>query len=582
MDLEASRSKQRAAQQQSQTQPDGVARIGDRDPLTGRYTVQFPDGGIGANGIKTYTAASKPGDVVVLFPRADGSIAIDSEKGSPTIVPDVFNKPVPDGKKGGVWIFYRSAGKLWVGGHQEVPEEIATLSVVAPPSTSDFRPSGYHVWGDKNGWIATFQVTELRLIDAQGFVTDTGQAINFYCVTNNNQSTGQNVTRKVIGQSSRNTYGSTSEIIPSHSVFPLGGGIVSFRTNVTPSLRPVGSGGPNGPNPGDFVTYTFTGSVAASVGYLDLGVASVESFDISHVNVYTNGIIVSGGTIVSRTASTHRSDVSFDGTTRIPNVGICQYKGDYVSRIESVFLAQKTNTPREYNTQSILTYAIMCDRSATYYIRETVSATGITIVNAIDYSNELAVASPILGYTALPQRKYELFSSASAQVLATNLSEPRFFGIRWDLRDLNGRFFVFPPDNASLIATFYDDPPYYFSFIAPAAGSLGSTDNGVLDLSRVGMGGTLPVGYYRRSRSQPTNSPPLVPLWDYDDGTPVTYSGGSVVLIPATEIFKATIGDGYIVRKVVAISGAESTITSAYCYAIPANAEILHWSTTTV
>ena len=583
MDLNAARAKQRAAQQQAQTQPEGVTRIGDRDPKSGSWYVQFPDGGIGANGIKTYTAASKPGDVVVMYPRPDGSIALDSEKGSPTIFPPVFNKPVSEVKKGGVWIFYRSAGKLWVGGHQAAPEEIATLSVVANPADpASLYPSGYHVWGDKNGWVATFQVTERLPLIVNGNRSSLVKAINFYCVYNADRATTQNVVRKMVGQSSESFHTNSSELIPSHSVFPLGGGFVSFRSNITQSVAPVGSGGMVGPGLADFAIFTFSGSISASVGYLNLGVASIETFEMAHVNVYTNGRSASGAE-GSCTASTHRSQLSFDGTTRIPNVGICQYKGNYVSITESVFIASFNNTPREVNTQSIMTYAIMCDRSATYYIRETISATGITIVNAIDYSVCFAsvVTSPVLGFTAVPQRKYELFSSASAQVLATNLVEPRFFGIRWDLRDSRFKSFETFSSNASIVSAFYNDPRYYYASITPFTGRLGSSDQGVMQPEAVGLSrGALAVGGYRRSRIQPPNAPALSPVYDYDDGTPVTYSGGSVVEIPATEIFKATIGDGYLIRRAIEVSGGFSTLRPIYCHAIPADAVILHWSTT--
>ena len=580
MDLESARSKQRIAQQQAQTQPDGVARIGDRDPETGRYSVQHPDGGIGANGIKTYTAASNPGDIVVMFPRPDGSVALDSEKGSPTIVPDVFNKPVPDPKKGEVWIFYRSAGKLWVGGHQKAPESIATLSVVADPSgVSSPYPSCYHVWGDKTGWVATYQVTEFYPQDDQN-----GRAITFYCVSNNNQVTGVNTTRRLVGQSTVSFPSDGYGLTPSHSTFPLGGGFVAFRSNVIPSVPIIGSGDTRTGMFGqvDYLNLTYSGSFTASVGYLNLGVPSIESFEIAHKNVYISGqpFIPTPG---SCSASTRTTNISFDGTTRIPNVGACTYKGAYLRKVDSVATGEGNNTPREFNTQSILTYAIMCDRSATYYIRETISATGVTIVNPIDYSVCFTsiVTSPILGFTSAPLRKYELFSSASAQVIATNSVEPRFFGIRWDLRDSRFKYYPYPADNASLVTAFYNDPRYYSFNITPASNR--DRTNTYLGTASMGINpDSLAVGYYRRSRPQPPNSPPLSPIYDYDDGTPVTYSGGSVVLIPATEIFKATIGDGYLVRKVAAASGTVSTITSAFCFAIPSDAEILHWSTTTV
>ena len=534
MDLEASRSKQRAAQQQAHTQPDGVARIGDRDPLTGLYTVQFPDGGIGANGIKTYTAASKPGDIVVLFPRADGSIAIDSEKGNPSIVPDVFNKPVPDVKKGGVWIFYRSAGKLWIGGHQLAPEEIGTAS------DPNYRISGYHVWGDKNGWIATYQSASISQASKTMVVT-------LHCELNEGGSRGQNNITKGLGPDSFRFYFNDPGWIPPHSTFPLGGGFVAFRSSI--ETTPVASGRIGS-------VFTYSGSATLSIGYLKLGVSAVEVFEMSHTGKYTEVDYPNPPTL---NPDIEQKTVTFEGNTRIPNVGICQYKGIYNAKENRPKPGQPTLDP-EYSIQSVITYAIMCDRGATYYIRETVSASGVIVI------------SPAT------QRKYELFSSDSAQVISTNLSEPRFFGIRWDLRSFDIRSDVYPSDNASLVSFFYGDPRYYHPFIAGLAQFSLYDTNGSRTVAY--YHGSFPVGYYRRSRVQPIGAPALIPVYDYDGGAPVTYSGGSIVKIPATEILKSTIGPGFLVRKTVAIDGTESTIKSAYCHAIPADAVILHWSTT--
>ena len=233
MDLDVARSKQRAAQQQAQKQPDGIARIGDRDPETGLYTVQTPDGGVLANGIKTYTAASNPGDVVVMFPRADGSIALDSEKGNPTIVPDIFNKPVPEVKKAKFWILYFSAGRLWVGGHQAAPEDAGAVSLYGTAPVSSVLESaggpgvlGYdstsnlHVWGDSTGWNATYQTFPNY---------DYSHAVTFHSVTSVSH-------KKYSTAFATNSSGGTNSIgieqtdRDNDRSFPLGAGFTSYRS----------------------------------------------------------------------------------------------------------------------------------------------------------------------------------------------------------------------------------------------------------------------------------------------------------------------------------------------------------------
>jgi hypothetical protein len=55
-------------------------RIGDRDPVTGLYTVIWPDGSKTLNGLKVFNAAHQSGDPVLAMQRSDGLMILDSVK----------------------------------------------------------------------------------------------------------------------------------------------------------------------------------------------------------------------------------------------------------------------------------------------------------------------------------------------------------------------------------------------------------------------------------------------------------------------------------------------------------------------
>jgi hypothetical protein len=55
-------------------------RIGTRDPVTGLYSVIYPDGSSTLNGIKIFNAAHETGDVVLATRRSDGMMILDSAK----------------------------------------------------------------------------------------------------------------------------------------------------------------------------------------------------------------------------------------------------------------------------------------------------------------------------------------------------------------------------------------------------------------------------------------------------------------------------------------------------------------------
>ena len=166
MPIEDIRAKQKADQTKaikSRLEAGSIVRIGNRLPITGRHEVLESDGGISNNGVKVYNAQEQYGDRVLAYPRLDGTIALDSEKGSivrpPTAFPvcpgylagQVFNCEEPKRKKKGkIWVLYELNNKIYVGGHEEIPELLAwDPGVFINADTAQ-------IWGDKEGWEATF------------------------------------------------------------------------------------------------------------------------------------------------------------------------------------------------------------------------------------------------------------------------------------------------------------------------------------------------------------------------------------------------------------------------------------------
>ena len=535
MDLESSRSKQRAAQQQAQTQPDGVARIGDRDPLTGRYTVQSPDGGIVANGIKTYTAASKPGDIVVLFPRPDGSIALDSEKGSPTIVPDVFNKPVEEKKKAKVWILYFFGGRLWVGGHQSEPEEVGSVYLGGPSPILESaggpgliltigNNSNLHVWGDASGWVATYQTFPPNF----DFTSET----TFHAVTSTTRK--KYLTSFGFNQTGGTTGSNVGSINRNERSFPLGAGFVSYRSN-----RDISEVIPETIFD-EAVSQTYSSVQQVSIGYIENAVPTVNQFSssTSWATKYNSSIITSEA-------------ISYSGTIPIPNSNSqITLPAPYYGLFSCPEQSESGSGPYFKNSaivypalsaQIIHSYPILCDRGATYYIQESVTISG----------------------TASIQKVYELRSTGSPVAIAINSTEPRFFGIRWDIRASDSVGGVWPestPTNRFKFVT-YSDPAYYY----PAYG-LNSTSHGH---------GVLPVGHFNKINNN------VLPIDEYQFYPYfVTFSGGQVVTISAAEINKAKIGSAYLQRRSVSANGVFTDLGPTFCHPIPSTAIVYHWSTT--
>lgn len=494
MDLNESRSKQKAAQQKAQVQTQGVGRIGDRDAATGRYEVVFPDGGIDPNGIKTYSALSKLGDIVVMFPRTDGAIALDSEKGLPVVFPDVFNEPKEE-KKAKVWILYEANGRLFVGGHQAMPVDVGVMPVLGQ------NRYNLHVWGDATGWVATWQKN-----------TGASALITFY-------------TADSLGKRLEVTFDANAVLNGQYSYFfdfkdwsfPLGAGFTAFRSRFWTN--------PSFSNEKDILR--------TSIGYL-----SENNRSFSIVDEVFGGS--NGSEDPNSFDAIYTVDVS--GMTKIPHLATpLPYRGKYVG-LNVTYGYDDDPSPflqTNYATESVMHYAILCDRSSTYYIKETVLSGGSTVSKA-----------------------YELFSSVDSKPIAINKAEPRFFGIRWDLRA--------PPNSipSTYNKDFYTRPFYFY----PHGNFLFSGEGRAI----------VPVGYYRRSIAgyNPATSPALDRWNDYEGGTPVTFSGGGVVKIPSLEIDKARSDGGLLKRISMSVDGKETELSPVFCHPIPATAKIKHWSTT--
>ena len=189
MPIDDIRAKQKADQTKaikSRLEAGSIVRIGNRLPITGRHEVLESDGGISNNGVKVYNAQEQYGDRVLAYPRLDGTIALDSEKGSivrpPTAFPvcpgylkgQVFNCEEPKKKKSAkIWVLYSLFGKMYVGGHQQTPEMIYDSVAPNKPLDTSFSSSNIRqIWGDIDGWEASFSIGGTTAV----FVTDEGSA----------------------------------------------------------------------------------------------------------------------------------------------------------------------------------------------------------------------------------------------------------------------------------------------------------------------------------------------------------------------------------------------------------------------
>lgn len=134
-----------------------VTRVGDRDDEYGFQEVIEPDGSLRRDGVKTYNAQIPSGTPVLATERSDGLTALSSLKAdeiprqSPLAAPRtylkgrVFGYPTPRPIKGQrVHVLYSSQGKLWIGGHKEIPEEVGANTI-----------SNHKLWADNTGWIVT-------------------------------------------------------------------------------------------------------------------------------------------------------------------------------------------------------------------------------------------------------------------------------------------------------------------------------------------------------------------------------------------------------------------------------------------
>lgn len=494
MDLNSARTKQKDLQERTLTQPIGMTRIGRRDPLTGRYEVISPDGGVNPNGVKVFSAQSISGDPVVSYPRPDGTIALDSDKGNPTVFPDVFNKPKEENKPN-VWIFYEVNGRLYIGGHEPTPIDVGAV----PYSYFSGNPNNYHIWGDSSGWIATWLSYESN-----------SSIVTFHTALSDESRMSKTFDlNSVLNESIMDT-----SIYMEDVSFPLGGGYSAFRSRY-------------------WVAPSASYDVVVTIGHINRGIKTTTTIGESSGN--------GGGS--SSFNSTY--SVVLNGSTVIPHLKtplLYQSNHDGLNITYGFDEERTQNVPVNFATESIIHYAILSDANSTYYIKETVETGGSTVLT-----------------------NYSLFSTLDpSKPIASRTDVPLFFGIRWDLRA--------PPVTltASYSADLYSRPFYFYPYSVPLIGGNGRSVE--------------PVGFYRRSVAGylPTNPFTFEQRWEiYESGTPVTFSGGSVVRIPSSEITKSQDQPGLLKRQSVAHDGKITEMPPGYCYQIPSSAKIHHWSTTT-
>ena len=558
MPIDDIRAKQKADQTQAiktRLEAGSIVRIGNLLPITGRYEVLDSDGGISNNGVKVYNTQEEYGDRVLAYPRSDDTIALDSEKGSivrpPTAFPvcpgylagQVFNCEEPKKKKGQVWILYFFEGKLWVGGHQSTPEEVGSVSLYGVLTTileSDGGPgvlgyrgtSNLHVWGDSAGWHVTYQTFPAYPNEIYN------HSVTFHSVTSGSHK--KYSTAFAFGEGG--TTGGNNQHDNNDRSFPLGAGFVSYRSN-----RLISSVSPEIIY--DNTVYQTSSSVQqVTIGYMENAVPTFNQFSSSLS--FSSAIFV----YLYRDQT-----ISYSGTIPIPHIDKPAANPVLYSGVFSSPLFPDWHSPyfRNFNSanniiypvlniQSIHNYPIMCDRSSTYYIQESVASNGAN---------------------ASVQRIYELRSTDSQTVIATNTTEPRFFGIRWDLRD--GRYvegaWATPTNYRGYEVykrTDYSDQVYYYPDYRLEPNYHGER--------------VQPIGHFKQAPN------PLDPTNNEFDNYPyfATFSGGQVVTIETSEINKAKTGGADLQRRSVAVDGSFSDLGTIFCYPIPATAIIYHWSTT--
>jgi hypothetical protein len=110
----------------------------------------------------------KPGQNVVL--QRSGVPGVSDICFDPTATPTEPKvwpvEPEVEDIKANVWILYAYEGKLWVGGHQRVPEKV--LNEVSQHQANFTSFTGLsRIWGNGNGWEATFYSTSNKVCIAR-------------------------------------------------------------------------------------------------------------------------------------------------------------------------------------------------------------------------------------------------------------------------------------------------------------------------------------------------------------------------------------------------------------------------------
>jgi hypothetical protein len=184
MSIDSARASQRQQQQASierQSQAP-IVQIGDRDPATGNYQINYADGGTSPNGIKVFSAAHEKGDLVLATPRNDGAVGLDSGKAGQAqadifaISPDkcrgylkgqIYDCPHPDEYRKIQVLYSVIVGdkrQFWVGGFARNAVFVCDLPASEPVNMAEITNLG------KNRWIVAISYSVyyvLRRIETQ-------------------------------------------------------------------------------------------------------------------------------------------------------------------------------------------------------------------------------------------------------------------------------------------------------------------------------------------------------------------------------------------------------------------------------
>jgi hypothetical protein len=499
----------------------GVTRIGERIAETDRYEVLFPDGSKNPNGIKVFSAEHTIGDVVLPYPRPDGTIALDSNKGMSLARLPESPKRV-EGPKGKVWIFYEHAGKIWIGGHQAVPVEIGTIAEfgnVWATYNSAEKPSlsvhlKCHIWANGDRWIAGY-------MDAFNGSTPLTGPRTLVRVENGVKKIlpieFDNADEPYVADWTDTMY----------SVFPLGGGLLHYVRRVGGSIVLTGQN-PNSHAGSYAYRFSIWDGISNTFNDLTLNYSDQSLPPWPFADFVVNRQMA--GTIPIPSASGSRS-----------------YGGQYAAN-------NNTHGVQTAAFSSSIDYPILSDGTSCYWIREEVQSSGGGDIYPVRVGNNI-YQSPGDSVT----RKYTLYLGTTK---IRTQDSPKFFGINWRLRPSG----VPETNDEYLQAQDLMSPERSAWYFESGYNSVGEIPQPIVGITQNGQG------------YPPVINAQVETLYPNPvDGMPVNLVNGQVVGVPSDEIARVIHGGGTMRRVARSPDGQEYDLPPAYCYPIPSDALIYHW-----